>query len=55
MRTLGSTSNRDGIGARLKLFVGGKIFIRDVKAGSSYLAQNDLRVHFGLGGTGRPP
>ena len=23
--------------------------MRDVKAGSSYLAQNDLRVHFGLG------
>jgi hypothetical protein len=23
--------------------------VREVKAGSSYLAQNDLRVHFGLG------
>ena len=48
--TVGSRSNRDGIGARLKLTVGGKILVRDVKAGSSYLAQNDLRVHFGLGG-----
>jgi hypothetical protein len=48
VRTVGSTSNRDGIGARLMLSVGGKILVRDVKAGSSYLAQNDLRVHFGL-------
>jgi hypothetical protein len=49
VRTIGSTSNRDGIGARLKLSVGGKVLRRDVKAGSSYLAQNDSRVHFGLG------
>ena len=48
VRTVGSRSNRDGIGARLKLSVDGKILVRDVKAGSSYLAQNDLRVHFGL-------
>ena len=49
VRTVGTRSNRDGIGARLKLSVGGKILVRDVKAGSSYLSQNDLRVHFGLG------
>lgn len=49
VRTIGSKSNRDGIGARLKLFIGGKTLLRDVKAGSSYLAQNDLRVHFGFG------
>ena len=49
VRTVGSSSNHDGIGARLKLSVGGKSFVREVKAGSSYLAQNDLRVHFGLG------
>jgi hypothetical protein len=49
VRTIGSTSNRDGIGTRLKLSVGEKVLMRDVKAGSSYLAQNDLRVHFGLG------
>lgn len=49
VRTVGSGSNRDGIGARLKLSVGEKILVREVKAGSSYLAQNDVRVHFGLG------
>ena len=51
IRTVGSKSNRDGIGTRLKLTIGGKVLLRDVKAGSSYLAQNDLRVHFGLGQT----
>jgi hypothetical protein len=49
LRTIGSKSNRDGIGARLKLSVGGKNLVREVRAGSSYLAQNDLRVHFGMG------
>jgi hypothetical protein len=48
IRTVGSKSNRDGIGARLKLTVGGKVLLRHVKAGSSYQGQNDLRVHFGL-------
>ena len=42
-------SNRDGIGARLRLTAGGRTQVREVKAGSSYLGQQDLRVHFGLG------
>ena len=49
IRTIGSKSNRDGIGARLKLTIGNRVLLRYVKAGSSYLSQNDLRVHFGLG------
>jgi hypothetical protein len=49
IRTVGSESNRDGIGARLKLSIGKRTVRRDVKAGSSYLGQSDLRVHFGLG------
>jgi enediyne biosynthesis protein E4 len=48
IRTIGSKSNRDGIGARLKLTVGGKVLIQEVRAGSSYLSQSDLRVHFGM-------
>ena len=43
------SGNRFGIGARLELEAGGKKQIRDVKAGSSYLSQNALAVHFGLG------
>ncbi len=53
IRTVGSKSNRDGIGARLRLTVGGKVLLREVKAGSSYLSQNDLRVHFGMGHAAR--
>jgi hypothetical protein len=48
VRVIGTKSNRDGIGARLKLTVGGKTLSRHVKAGSSYQGQNDLRVQFGL-------
>lgn len=53
IRTAGTKSNRDGIGARLKLTVGGKVLLREVKAGSSYLSQSDLRVHFGMGQAAR--
>ena len=49
VETVGRRSNRQGIGARLKLTAGGKIQIREIRAGSSYLGQNDLRAHFGLG------
>jgi hypothetical protein len=48
IRAVGSKSNRDGIGAVLKLTVNGKVLMRHIKAGSSYQGQNDLRVHFGL-------
>jgi enediyne biosynthesis protein E4 len=49
IRTVGSKSNRDGIGARLKLTIAGKVLLQEVRAGSSYLSQSDLRVHFGMG------
>jgi enediyne biosynthesis protein E4 len=48
IRTVGTRSNRDGIGARLMLTVGSNTQIREIKAGSSYLSQSDLRPHFGL-------
>jgi len=50
---VGSKSNRDGIGARLRVSSGGRSWVRDVRAGSSYLGQNDLRVHVGLGAATR--
>jgi hypothetical protein len=46
---IGTTSNRDAIGARVKVTAGGVTQMREVKAGSSYLSQNDLRVHVGVG------
>jgi enediyne biosynthesis protein E4 len=51
--TTGTKSSRDGIGARLRLTVGAKTLVDQVTSGSSYLAQNDLRVHFGLGAATR--
>jgi hypothetical protein len=45
----GAGANRQAIGARIRLTSGSRTQIRDVKAGSSYLSQNDLRAHFGLG------
>ena len=49
VRMIGTQSNRDGIGARLRLTAGGRTQMREVKAGSSYLGQDDLRQHFGVG------
>jgi hypothetical protein len=49
VRLMGKQSNRDGVGTRLRLTTGPRTQIREVKAGSSYLGQNDLRQHFGLG------
>ena len=49
VRTVGTESNRDGVGAELRLTAGARTEIRVVKAGSSYLGQNDARQHFGLG------
>ena len=49
VKLVGKQSNRNGVGARLRLTAGGKTQIRDVKTGSSYLSQSDLRQHFGLG------
>ena len=53
VRTIGKQSNRDGVGAQLKLTTVSQIQRREVKAGSSYLGQNDQRQHFGLGAATR--
>ncbi len=49
IRTVGTKSNRDGIGARLRVTTAEHSQIQEVRSGGSYLSQNDLRVHFGLG------
>lgn len=48
IRTVGTKSNRCGIGTRIRLTAGGLTQIADVKSGSSYLSTSDLRLHFGL-------
>jgi hypothetical protein len=53
IRVVGTTSNHDGLGARVTVTTGGRAQIREVKSGSSYLGQNDLRAHVGLGDSTR--
>jgi len=48
LKLVGTTSNRDGIGARVKLTSGGKVQTDQKKSTSGYLSQNDPRMHFGL-------
>ncbi len=48
-KTVGTRSNRDGIGAKITVKAGKRTFVDEVRSGSSYISQNDLRVHFGLG------
>ena len=49
IRTMGTTSNRDGIGARIDVTAGGATRWQVVRTGSSYLSQSELPVTFGLG------
>lgn len=45
----GSKSNRLAIGAKVRANAGSLVQVDEVRSGGSYLSQNDLRVHFGLG------
>jgi enediyne biosynthesis protein E4 len=45
----GTKSNRDGIGARVTVSAGGRAWVQEERSGSSYISNNDLRLHFGLG------
>ena len=49
IKTVGTNSNRDGIGARIKVVIRSHAKIREVQAGASYLSGHDLRLIFGLG------
>jgi hypothetical protein len=48
VRTVGVKSNRDGIGAKVKVVSGDLTQIDEVRSGASYISQSDLRLHFGL-------
>jgi hypothetical protein len=45
---VGTRSNRDGVGASIKLISGEEVQISQKKSTSGYLSQGDPRVHFGL-------
>jgi hypothetical protein len=42
-------STRDAIGAQIRVRVGGRTLVDEVRSGSSFISNNDMRVHFGLG------
>jgi hypothetical protein len=49
VKLIGVRSNRDGIGARVRVVTADAAQIDEVRSGGSYYSQNDLRVHFGVG------
>ena len=48
-KLIGTKSNKAAIGARVTVTTGEVVQFNEVRAGSSYLSQNDLRLHFGVG------
>ncbi len=48
-RLQGTRSNRDAIGAVVRLYVGGQIMTRQVHSAGGYLTQSSRTLHFGLG------
>ena len=53
LRLVGVRVNRDAIGARVTVRAGGRTQTAEVRSASSYLSQNDMRLHFGLGSATR--
>jgi len=53
VKTVGTRSNRTGLGARVTVVAGGHSQIDEVRSGGSYISQSDLRLHFGLGAATR--
>ncbi len=49
LNLVGHKSNRDGIGAEIRLTTAGGLQTATVSTASSYLSSGDKRVHFGLG------
>jgi enediyne biosynthesis protein E4 len=49
LRLVGTSSNRDAIGARVTLHSAKRLWVDEVRSGSSYNSSSDLRLHFGLG------
>jgi enediyne biosynthesis protein E4 len=49
IQLIGKKSNRDGIGASLKLTAEGVTHVEQSKGGMGYMSASDPRIHFGLG------
>ena len=53
IKLAGSRSNRSAIGARVMVSAAGRVQTDELRSGGSYLSQNDMRLHFGLGSATR--
>jgi enediyne biosynthesis protein E4 len=53
VRVAGSKSNRDGIGARIRVEAGKRRQTTNIRGDGSYMSHSDTRAHFGLGETTR--
>ena len=49
VRLVGNASNRDGLGARVEVFHGGRSQLKFLDGKSGYLSQSTLPLYFGLG------
>jgi len=49
LKLIGTKSNRDAIGTRVKLQAGDQRLMREVDGGNGYAGQSSTRVHFGIG------
>jgi hypothetical protein len=52
-RLVGAKTNRDALGARVRVVARGLSQIRETAGGGSYLSQSDLRANFGIGQAAR--
>jgi hypothetical protein len=50
---VGKKCNRDAVGARVYVYAGDRKVSGEVQTGTSFLSQNDPRLHFGLGDDAR--
>jgi hypothetical protein len=48
-RLTGTRSNRDAIGALVRIYMGNEVMVREVQATGGYLSQSSRTLHFGLG------
>jgi enediyne biosynthesis protein E4 len=53
LKLIGTKSNRSAIGTRVRCVTGDHQQVEEVRSGGSHFSQNDLRIHFGLGASGR--
>jgi enediyne biosynthesis protein E4 len=49
LKLIGTKSNRDAIGAKVKVSAGGIVQTDHLRGGGSYLSAHDPRLHFGVG------